>query len=194
MIDIDRQQFVTMEVDLAVRRWEHSTEPGLLTCATSKSFRKHDVPYKRGTQYHLLMRNDIGGYQANHSEMKAGAATSVRGAIRHTNFYCTAVNQLVMDRRQRTFSAAFSSSAYVLRSLRTSSKIIMSATEWTQRPILRRSSSMRWKMSLLVSKSWTLEMWLSGWGWNPCWMRIWSIVALGEKCTGWWGFLSFAKP
>ena len=129
MIGIDRQQFVTMEVDLAVRRWEHSTEPGLLTCATSKSFRKHDVPYKRGTQYHLLMRNDIGGYQANHSEMKAGAATSVRGAIRHTNFYCTAVNQLVMDRRQRTFSAAFSSSAYVLRSLRTSSKIIMSATE-----------------------------------------------------------------
>jgi hypothetical protein len=117
MIDIDRQQFVSMEVDLAVRRWEHSTEPGLLTCAKSKSFEKHDVPYKRGTQYHLLMTNDIGGYQANHSEMKAGAATSVRGAIRHINFYCTAVNQLVMDRRQRTFSGAFSSSAYVLRSI-----------------------------------------------------------------------------
>jgi hypothetical protein len=69
MIGIDRQQFVTMEVDLAVRRWEHSTEPGLLTCATSKSFRKHDVPYGRGTQYHLLMTDDIGGYQATHAEM-----------------------------------------------------------------------------------------------------------------------------
>lgn len=53
--------------------------------------------------------------QIIHNE--AGAAISVRGAIRHTNVYSTTVNQIVMHRRQRTFSTSFSSSAYVLRSI-----------------------------------------------------------------------------
>lgn len=61
------------------------------------------------------MTNAIGGYQTTYSDMEAGAAISVRGVIRHTNVYSTTVNQIVMHRRQRTFSTSFSSSAYVLR-------------------------------------------------------------------------------
>jgi hypothetical protein len=125
------------------------------------------------------MTNDIGGYQANHSEMKAGAAISVRGAIRHTNFYCTAISQLVMDRRQRNFATAFSSSAYVLRSIEDIVQNYSAGNRTNSAVYLKKRFKHDVEDVVARLQELTLEMWLSD-------LRLESLLSVHlEHCCSW---------
>jgi hypothetical protein len=111
---LKRDSFLSMDIDFAATRYESCRQTGLFVCATPDSYRKHDVSSSKGSSYPLIMINDLGGYHANHNTQKGQSILSRRGAIRHSNYYCTAIHHLNMDKRAM-FHNVHVSSNYAIR-------------------------------------------------------------------------------